>query len=67
MDQFLFNNYSTMTATFNGQAYGSGMADFFMGSVANFGMGTYSDQNKEVQILPGVYGGDTWKLNRRSH
>jgi carboxypeptidase family protein/TonB-dependent receptor-like protein len=58
------NNYSTMTSTFNGQAYGLGMADFFMGSVASFGMGTYSDQNKKSRYF-GLYGGDTWKLNQK--
>jgi Carboxypeptidase regulatory-like domain len=58
------NQYATMAATFNGNVTGLAMADFFMGNVNSFTMGTNSDQNKNSQYL-GAYLGDTWKLSQK--
>ena len=58
------NNLSTLQPSFTGQATGLGMADFFMGNVANYQIGTASGQNKKNQYF-GLYGGDTWKLNQK--
>jgi hypothetical protein len=56
------NTDSTMNINFTGQATGSAMADFFVGSVAVFQNGTdftYPLASKYV----GVYAGDIWRLN----
>jgi hypothetical protein len=58
------NQYATTQVSFNGQAVGLGMADFFTGNVASFQLGTPSGQNKKNQYF-GLYGGDTWKLNQK--
>jgi len=56
------NTYATMTASFNGQATGLGMGDFFTGTVSSFSMGTFGAQNKKSKYF-GLYTGDTWKVN----
>ena len=58
------NTYATMTASFNGQATGLGIGDFFTGTVSSFSMGTFGAQNKKSKYF-GLYSGDTWKVNQK--
>src|SRR6185503_12633011 len=54
------DNYSAGNAAFNGQTTGLGMADFFMGNVSDFVMGTLATQSKRSKYF-GLYAADTWK------
>lgn len=54
--------YSYGRATFNGQTTGSSMSDFLLGNVFEWVMGTPAPQDK-TNMLVGLYGADTWKLN----
>ena len=58
------NNYNSGNASFNGQVTGLGMADFFLGSVFQYSLGTIADQAKRSQTY-GLYAADTWKVNQR--
>src|SRR5262249_39500900 len=58
------NVKATMTSSFTGSATGSAMADFFLGNVATFTLGTDSNFNLKSEYA-GLYVGDTWKLNQK--
>ena len=58
------NNRSSMTIGFSGATTGSAMADYFIGSVNNFQMGTDAGYDILAKYL-GLYVGDTWKLNQK--
>jgi len=58
------NNYNSGNASFNGQVTGLGMADFLLGNVFQYSLGTIADQSKRSQYI-GLYGADTWKLNQK--
>ena len=58
------NNFANGSMSFNGQATGLGMADYLVGRVTQFQMGTPSIQNKRANFIA-LYGTDTWKLNDR--
>jgi hypothetical protein len=54
--------YSYGRAVFNGQTTGLGMADYFLGKVSAWTMGTPAPQHKRSKHV-GLYAADTWKLN----
>jgi hypothetical protein len=54
--------YAVGRAVFNGQTTGLGMADFFMGNVSEWTMGTPAPGHKRSKYI-GLYGADTWKLS----
>ena len=58
------NNYNSGNASFNGQVTGLGMADFLMGNVFQYSLGTIADQAKR-SVYFGSYGADTWKVNQK--
>jgi hypothetical protein len=58
------DGFAHTSMTFNGQTYGLGMADFFLGSTATFTMGNPSAQHKRSKYVA-LYAADTWKVNQR--
>jgi hypothetical protein len=50
--------------TFNGSAFGLGMADFLMGQAQDFVMAPVAAQGKRSKYV-GLYGADTWKVNAK--
>jgi Carboxypeptidase regulatory-like domain/TonB dependent receptor len=58
------DNYSAGNTAFNGQTTGLGMADFFLGNVSDFVMGTLATQNKRAKYF-GMYAADAWKVNAK--
>jgi hypothetical protein len=54
--------YSYGRATFDGSTTGMAMADFLMGNVFEWVMGTPAPQIKKNKYV-GLYGADTWKMN----
>jgi hypothetical protein len=56
--------YSYGRATFSGQATGLGLADYLMGNVAQWTMGTPAPTLKRDKYA-GAYFGDTWKVNQK--
>jgi len=58
------DHYTIGRATFTGQKTGQGMADFLIGSVSAWTMGTPAVQNKRDKYF-GAYVNDAWKLNQK--
>jgi hypothetical protein len=61
------NSYSDNYAgvmTFGGQVTGLGLADYLMGNVDLFSMGSTAGTNKRAKYI-GRYGNDTWKVNQK--
>ena len=58
------DNYAAGVMTFSGQVTGLGLADYLMGNVDLFSMGSTAGTNKRAKYI-GLYGNDSWKVNQK--